>query len=168
MAEIIVEGPYGKNARDWWPQDRPHGPLFYLVGDCAGQFDSIAIADLPQVRAAGLRGAVQYAAAAVPGRWTAEWQIPLSAVCLGPASMKTCSFNIGVLKPGTQPPRGAKSPLPPGDIWAVWQGTHGANWQVWNAGLLNLKAAPPAKPTAPRAGAADRPTELLARPQKDR
>ncbi len=140
MAEIIIEGPFGKSAPDWWPKEKPHGPLFYLVGDCAGQFDSITIADLPPTRAAGLRGAVQYAAKGEPGRWTAEWQIPLSAVCLGPATTMSACVNLGVLKPGTQPAAGSKGPLAPVDIWAVWQGT-GPTWQVWNAGLLHLQAA---------------------------
>ena len=139
MAEIIFEGPWGKNARGWWPKDKGHGPLFYLVGDSAGRFDSIAIADLPASRAEGLRSAVQYAAAAEPGRWTAEWRIPLAAICLDPSKAKSCCFNVGVLKPGTRPGPGGKEKLTPGEIWAVWRGTKGANWKVWNAGLLYLR-----------------------------
>ena len=138
MAEIILEGPYGKNARDWWPKEKKHGPLFYLVGDCAGQFGSYSIADLPKTRAEGLRSAVQYAATAEPGSWTAEWKIPLASICLDPATTTSCCFNVGVLKPGTKPPAGSKEPVPPGDKWAVWRGANGANWKVWNVGLLHL------------------------------
>jgi len=138
MAEIIFEGPYGENARDWWPKDKKHGPLFYLVGDCAGQFGSYSIADLPKSRAEGLRSAVQYAVESRPGLWTAEWKIPLAAICLDPATRTTCCFNVGVLKPGTEPPAGSEQPVSPEDKWAVWRGANGSNWKVWNTGLLHL------------------------------
>ena len=141
MAELIFEGPRGKDARAWWPADRKHGALFYLVGDCGGQFGSIAIAALPAARAEGLRSAAQYAATATAGRWTAEWRIPLAAICLDPAKVKSCCFNVGVHKPGTQPPAGTREPVPPGDEWAVWCGAMGANWKVWNAGMLHLSGA---------------------------
>jgi len=135
MAEIIFEAD-AKRTSAWWPKDKKHGPLFYLVGDCAGNFDSIAIADLPQVRADGLRGAVTYAAVSEPGRWTAEWRIPLAAIYLDSKDAKSCCLNIGVLKPNTQPDPGAKEELKSGDKWAVWRGTESANWKVWNAGML--------------------------------
>ena len=138
MAEIIFEGPYGENAPDWWPKDKRHGPLFYLVGDCAGQFDSYSIADLPKTRAEGLRGAVQYAAESRPGLWTAEWKIPLAAIYLDPPTTTTCCFNAGALKPGTKSPAGSKQPVSSGDQWVVWRGANGANWKVWNVGLLHL------------------------------
>ncbi|MBT4822397.1 MAG: hypothetical protein HON70_42205, partial [Lentisphaerae bacterium] len=138
MAEIILEGPYGKTAREWWPKDKPHGPLFYLVGDCAGQFGSYSIADLPKTRAEGLRGAVQYAATSEPGSWTAEWKIPLAAICLDPKTTASCCFNVGVRKPGTQPQPGSDQPVASGDKWSVWRGANGANWKVWNVGLLHL------------------------------
>jgi len=138
MTEIIFEGPFGKNAPDWWPKDKKHGPIFYLLGDCAGLLDTYTTADLPQARAEGLRSAVTYATRSEPGRWTAEWRIPLAALCLDPKTAKSCCFNIGVLKPGTQPPAGAKEKPASGDKWAVWCGTESANWKVWNAGLLRL------------------------------
>jgi len=138
MAEIILEGPYGGNARDWWPKDKKHGPLFYLVGDCAGQFGSYSIADLPKSRAEGLRSAVQYAAKSEPGSWTAEWQIPLASICLDPTTTTSCCFNVGVFKPGTKPRAESKAPVPSNDKWAVWRGANGANWKVWNVGLLHL------------------------------
>ena len=141
MAEIIIEGPFGKDAPSWWPKDKPHGPLFYLLGDCAGLSDTYCIADLPASRAEGLRGAVNYAATSEPGRWTAEWRIQLAALCLDPDKAKRCCFNVGVLKPGTRPAAGAKQEVAPGDKWAVWSGTKGANWKVWNAGLLHLRAS---------------------------
>ena len=138
MAEIIVEGPYGKSAPAWWPKDKKHGPLFYLVGDCAGEFGSYSVADLPKSRAEGLRGAVQYAARAQPGSWTGEWKIPLAAIYLDPAKTTSCCFNVGVFKPGTTPPPGSKKTVSADDRWAVWRGANGANWKVWNVGLLHL------------------------------
>jgi len=123
IAEVVFEGQGG----DWWPTDKGHGPIFYLVGDCTGAFESYAIAGLPKPRAEGLQGAVQYAAMAGAGVWTAEWRIPLAALGLDPDSTKGCSFNVGVHKPRS-----------PSDKWAVWVGAGGANWQVWNAGWLEL------------------------------
>ncbi|NOZ20695.1 MAG: hypothetical protein GXP25_06355 [Planctomycetes bacterium] len=139
MAEIIFEGPFGKNSPDWWPKDKKHGPIFYLLGDCAGLSDAYSIADLPPSRAEGLRSAVQYATASEPGRWTAEWRIPLAALCLDPKTAKGCCFNIGVLKPGTLPDPKTKAKPTASEKWAVWCGTMGANWKVWNAGRLQLK-----------------------------
>jgi len=129
MVEVIFEGKGGK----WWPADKGHGPLFYLVGDCAGQFDSYAVAGLPKPRADGLRGAVQYAAASKAGCWTAEWRIPLAALGLDPKETRGCCFNVGVHKPRTQ-----GESVSPNDKWAVWVGTQGSNWKVWNAGRLAL------------------------------
>ena len=138
MAEVIFEGPYGKKAPAWWPKDKKHGPIFYLLGDCAGLLDTYTAADLPQSRSEGLLSSVQYAAASEPGRWTAEWRIPLAAICLDPKTAKGCCFNIGVNKPQTRPPaKGEKLSL--GQKWAVWCGTMGANWKVWNAGMLHLQ-----------------------------
>jgi hypothetical protein len=128
IAEIIFEGVGG----DWWPSDTGHGPLFYLVGDCTGAFDTYAVAGLPKTRADGLRGVVQYAATARPGSWTAEWRVPLSALGLDPKTAQGCCFNVGVLKPRT--PNASAN-----DKWAVWTGTAGPNWRVWNAGWLSLK-----------------------------
>ena len=138
LAELIFEGPRGKSAPAWWPAEKPHGPLFYLVGDSTGQAGSIAIADLPATRAEGLGGAVQYGARADLGSWSAEWRIPLAAICLDTAKPSSCCFNAGVHKPGTQPPAGTGAPAGAGDKWAVWCGAMGANWKVWNAGLLHL------------------------------
>jgi hypothetical protein len=130
MVEVIFEGQGG----DWWPADKGHGPLFYLVGDCAGAHGSYAVAGLPESRADGLGGAVQYAAASEPGAWTAEWRIPLDALGLDPEKTKGCCFNVGVHKPRTE-----GEAISPNDKWAVWVGTQGSNWQVWNAGRLALK-----------------------------
>ena len=130
MMEIIFEGQGGA----WWPANKGHGPLFYLVGDGAGEFDSYAIAGLPKSRAEGFGGAVQYAAESRAGCWTAEWRVPIAALCLDPAKAKGCCFNVGVHKPRTQGGKAA-----PGNNWAVWVGTHAANWKVWNAGWLKLR-----------------------------
>jgi len=130
MAEVIFEGKGGK----WWPADKGHGPIFYLLGDCAGEYESYAIAGLPKPRADGLGSAVQYAAASNPGCWTAEWRIPLAAICLDPNEAKGCCFNIGVHKPRTQ-----SGNVSANNKWAVWVGTEGANWKVWNAGILCLQ-----------------------------
>lgn len=132
IAEVIFEG--GSGGGDWWPKDQGHGPIFYLVGDCTGDFDSYAVAGLPKPRADGLRGAVQYAAASQPGAWTAEWRVPLAALGLDPKTASGCCFNVGVHKPRTQ---GAD--ISANDKWAVWVGAEGANWKVWNAGWLSLR-----------------------------
>ena len=129
MVEVIFEGKGG----DWWPADKGHGPIFYLVGDCAGASGSYAVAGLPKSRADGLAGAVQYAAASERGCWTAEWRIPLAALCLDPKKTKDCCFNVGVHKPRTKGEN-----LKGNDKWAVWVGTEGSNWQVWNAGRLGV------------------------------
>jgi len=81
---------------------------------------------------------VQYAATSKPGSWTAEWKIPLAAIYLDPATTTSCCFNVGVHKPGTRPPAGSKDPVSAADEWAVWRGANGANWKVWNVGLLHL------------------------------
>ena len=81
---------------------------------------------------------MQYAAVSKSGSWTAEWSIPLAAICLDPVTATSCCFNVGVLKPGTEPAADGKNPVPPGDKWAVWRGAGGANWKVWNVGLLHL------------------------------
>ena len=130
IAEVIIEGQGG----DWWPTDKGHGPIFYLVGDCTGAFDSYAVAGLPKPRADGLRGAVQYAATSTPGVWTSEWRIPLAAVGLDPKEAKGVCFNVGVHKPRTQGGNVSAS-----DKWAVWVGAEGSNWMVWKAGWLSLK-----------------------------
>jgi len=130
IAEVIFEGEGG----DWWPQGKGHGPLFYLVGDCAGAFDSYAVAGLPKPRADGLRGAVSYAAASQAECWTAEWRVPLAALGLDPKTAAGCCFNVGAHKPRTLGANVSAS-----DKWAVWVGTEGANWQVWKAGWLSLK-----------------------------
>ena len=129
MAEIIFEGEGG----NWWPVDKGHGPIFYLTGDCTGEFASHAIAGLPQSRADGLLGAVRYAATSRAGSWCAEWKIPIAALGLDPENAEGCCFNVGVHKPGT----GSKT-TSPNDKWAVWVGAEGANWKVWNAGRLKL------------------------------
>ena len=130
IAEVIFEGKGG----EWWPADKGHGPIFYLVGDGAGEFGSYAIAGLPKSRADGVLGAVQYAAASTAGCWTAEWRIPLAAVCVDPKESLGCCFNVGVHKPRTQGDNVSAN-----DKWAVWVGAEGANWKVWNAGWLSLK-----------------------------
>jgi len=138
MVEVIIEGKLGVGTGGWWPNERPHGPLFYLVGNHLGKFDSICIEGLPEMRAELLRKSVSYAAeTSTPGQWTAEWKIPLSLMCIDVEKTDFCNFNIGVCKPGTRSKTGAK--LIGNHLWAVWSGASGPNWQVWNAGRLVLK-----------------------------
>lgn len=140
MAEIIFEGKPGVGTGGWWLDEKPHGPLFYLVGDFQGKFDSVAIAELPKLKAERLRHAVEYAAS-VPekGRWTCEWRIPIALMCIDPGQTAFCYFNIGVHKLGGNPNLAAGTELSGNDQWTVWSGCHGANWQVWNAGRLYLQ-----------------------------
>ena len=138
MMEIIFEGQMGVGTGGWWLDEKPHGPLFYLVGDTTGKFGSISIEGLPKLRAERLRNAVQYATRSdTPGQWTAEWRIPLALMCIDPAQTEFCNFNIGVRKMATQPKPGTT--LRGNDTWTVWAGALGSNWQVWNAGRLQLR-----------------------------
>ena len=138
IVELMFEGDAGI-ASAWWPEAKGHGPVFYLVGDCAGSFDSIAVGDMPKPRAEGLRAAVTYAAASEPGRWTAEWRIPIKALCLDPKQTPSCCFNVGVNKPGTRAADGATK-VEYLDAWVKWVGDpEGQAWAVWNAGSLRLR-----------------------------
>ena len=129
----------GVGTAGWWIDEIPHGPLFYLVGDCKGRFDSLALENLPKERAEKLKLGVEYAVAAdTPGRWTAEWKIPLAPMCIDPNQTDFCHFNIGVSKPGTRSDDGQEL-KDSNHRWSVWSGTGGPNWQVWNAGKLILK-----------------------------
>ena len=138
MLEVIVEGSRGVGTGGWWLDEKPHGPLFYLLGDHRGRFDSICIEGLPKLRAELLRNGVSYAAKVEsPGLWTAEWRIPLALLCIDPEKTRFCHFNVGVCKPGTRTKDGGK---PTGNaLWVAWEGTAGPNWQVWNAGRLILR-----------------------------
>ena len=138
MMEIIVEGRKGVGTGGWWLDEKPHGPLFYLVGNTTGKFGSICIEGLPKRHAERLRNGVQYAVVSdTPGQWTAEWKIPLALMCIDPAQTRFCNFNIGVRKLGTQSTSGKA--VSSNDTWTVWAGALGANWQVWNAGRLQLR-----------------------------
>ena len=129
MVEVIIEGQTGVNTQGWWPDGRELGPLFYLVGNFDGEFDSIQMAGLPRAPAEKLGRTARYGARVRDAScWTAEWRIPFASVCLDPARSTGCCFNIGVGKPGT-----------PKAKWAVWVGTKGPNWEVWNAGRLVLR-----------------------------
>ena len=129
MVEVIIEGQTGVNTQGWWPEERELGPLFYLVGNFRGEFDSIQIAGLPRAPAEKLRRTARYGARVRDAScWTAEWRIPFASVCLDSARSTGCCFNTGVGKPGT-----------PEGKWAVWVGTEGPNWEVWNAGRLLLR-----------------------------
>ena len=139
IVEVMFEGDPAM-ASSWWPASKGHGPVFYLVGDCAGNYESIAVGEMPRPRAAGLGAAVSYAASSEPGRWTAEWRIPLKAICLDPKATTTCCFNVGVHKPGTRAAQeGGKVTY--GEQWVKWAAVSSSRaWEVWDAGSLRLKA----------------------------
>lgn len=139
MVEIIIEGEIGVNTGGWWLDEAEHGPLFYLLGDFQGTFESYQIAGLPPGPAEKLKRTVQYAAISKDAScWTAEWKIPFASICIDPAKSKACCFNIGVNKAGTPIddswPAGKKAV----GGWAVWVSADGPNWQIWNAGRLRL------------------------------
>ena len=69
--------------------------------------------------------------------WTAEWRIPFDSICIDPEKSRGCCFNIGVNKTGARDDSSPASKKAIG-TWAVWIGTGGANWEVWNAGRLFL------------------------------
>ena len=140
MVEVIIEGQIGVDTQGWWLDEAEHGPLFYLVGDFQGNCGSIRMAGLPREPAEKLQRTAQYAAVVKDAScWTAEWRIPFASICLDPAESAACCFNIGVGKPGT--PIDPAWPHSKRNVaaWAVWAGTGGPNWQVWNAGRLVLR-----------------------------
>ena len=138
IVEVMFEGDPAM-ASSWWPAAKGHGPVFYLVGDCAGNYESIAVGDLPKSRAAGLGAAVSYAAISEPGRWTAEWRIPLKAICLNPKTTAACCFNVGVHKPGTRAAEEDEK-VTYGQQWVKWAAVPSSRaWEVWNAAVLRLR-----------------------------
>ncbi len=137
MVEVIIEGNAGAATADWWADDQGHGPLFYLVGDCRGNYDSVQIAGLPKRPAEKLRRTARYAAHVIDeGTWTCEWRIPFAALHLDPETTEDCCFNIGAGKPGTPIDESWPQSRQSVGAWAAWVGTEGPNWQVWNAGRV--------------------------------
>ena len=134
------EGQIGVGTGGWWPYEREHGPLMYLVGDFKGDFDSVRMAGLPREPAEKLKRTVSYAARVVDAsHWSAEWRIPFASVCLDPETSEGCCFNIGAGKPGTPIDEAWPHSRQSLAQWAAWVGTQGSNWEVWNAGRLLLK-----------------------------
>ncbi len=139
MLEVIIEGQRGVGTQGWWPDERETGPLFYLLGDFRGDFDTYRIAGLPRLQAERLRQTTQYAARVVDASaWTAEFRIPFASICINPKDRRGFCFNIGVNKLGTKIdpswPRSKRGIA----TWVAWVGTEGPNWEVWNAGRLVL------------------------------
>ncbi|MBT5605105.1 MAG: hypothetical protein HN742_40105 [Lentisphaerae bacterium] len=140
MVEIIIEGEIGVNTGGWWLDEAEHGPLFYLLGDFQGTFESYRIAGLPPGPAEKLQRTVQYATdSADASCWTAEWKIPFDSICLDPVNSKACCFNIGVNKTGTPIDESWSAGKKGIAGWAVLVGVDGPNWEVWNAARLSLR-----------------------------
>lgn len=93
MAEVIFEGPWGKNAPEWWPQSKKHGPLFYLPGDCAGRADTYCAAGTPPAtasrseRTASFRRTPPERGLARPFRWQSQTTATASKSSSKPSAM---------------------------------------------------------------------------------
>ncbi len=137
--EVAIEGQMGDLCKGWWVLENEHGPIFMLCGNTVGDFECLRVGGLPAGPAAALTEATTYGANVLDdAHWSAEWRIPLQAVCINPEELDRRPFNIGVRKTAGparvsdwQPGKG-----PAG--WVVWVGTGNRNWEVWNAGKLDF------------------------------
>ncbi len=105
-------------------------PIFILRGYPDGKFESSTEAGAPEPEASALGVAVSYAARMVdPGRWTAEWRIPWSALGVDPAAHTELPFNLTVRKMASR-------------LWLMWAGTQAHSWRVDQAGVILLQRKP--------------------------
>jgi tetratricopeptide (TPR) repeat protein len=138
--EIAIEGQSGVNTQGWWMAESLAGPVFFLVGNPAGYFESLDAAGVPQAPAQRLRQATQYAARIIsPTQWSAEWKIPWAEACINVAKTTSRPFNIGVRKTAGPPEVEAWTPGKGPAGWVVWVGTGSQNWRVDKAGEIVLK-----------------------------
>lgn len=98
-------------------------PILVLRGFANGEWRSSDEAGAPPNAVDEASAGTRYAAVAGPGKWTAEWQIPLTSLDLAPG-MKV-RFNLSVRK--AAPP-----------LWQMWHGTGAHTWDVGQAGFLEL------------------------------
>jgi hypothetical protein len=105
----------------------PAAPLLILRGYPSGRFQSSDEAGAPPAAVAQAAQGVKYAAKVVsPGRWTAEWSLPLASLGLDARKTPKFAFSLAVRKTG-------------GPDWVLWVGTHHATWNADKAGRLELQ-----------------------------
>ncbi|MBN2449700.1 MAG: right-handed parallel beta-helix repeat-containing protein [Lentisphaeria bacterium] len=108
------------------PTARGDGPILVLRGYPCGAFESSQEAGASAEQAARAATGVAFAAGEPgPGRWVAEWSIPLSSLGVEASGVRRLPFNLSVRKTAQA-------------LWVLWQGTHHATWQVDQAGWLEL------------------------------
>ncbi len=144
-ADALYVGVYNRVSRDaplsqtavWGRDDavelafrNPDGgasaPIVILRGYPNGHFESSDEAGAPKdVVERAIRGVEYRASVPGPGRWTAEWAIPLASIGFDPSRHTRLQFNLSVRK-SAEP------------VWVEWQGTAACTWEVRNAGVLEF------------------------------
>ena len=108
--------------------DEP-GPIHVLRGYPSGHVEASPEAGAPADAVLKARAAVRFAARHVsPGRWDAEWCLPLRALDIEPprpAREPRLRLNVTVRKAAT-------------NEWVMWLATGGNSWRVDNAGVITL------------------------------
>jgi hypothetical protein len=100
--------------------------IVVLRGFSEGTWESSTEGGLSKADAAAAAKGVRYAARKDgKTRWTAEWEIPWSALGLSKPSGAKVPFNLTVRKVAA-------------GQWLMWQGTGGWSWQADKAGLILL------------------------------
>jgi hypothetical protein len=106
--------------------DSVSSPTYVLRGFPGGAVVSSPEAGASDQAAARMGGAVKYAARIVsPNLWTAEMEIPLTALGLDAAKTSRLGTNFTARKTA-------------GPNWVQRRGTGGSTWKVENAGILTI------------------------------
>ncbi len=107
---------------------RGAAPTFSHVvhGFCGGRAAAVTDGKATPAAADRLGQAVRFAAAVEARGWTGEWAIPLAAADIAPVPGLRLAFNLCVYRSER-------------DEWCLWAGTHGAAWQLENAGAVVLE-----------------------------
>ncbi|MBP8950838.1 MAG: right-handed parallel beta-helix repeat-containing protein [Armatimonadetes bacterium] len=105
---------------------KPGSPILILRGYPSGGFASSDEAGAPPDLVKRAAEGVQYGAKIVsPGRWTAEWKIPLTSLGLDPSESFRVAFSLTARKTA-------------GPDWVLWRGTKAATWQADQGGILEF------------------------------
>jgi hypothetical protein len=106
------------------------GPTFVLRGYPSGHCESSTESGIKYDTAKRAGNGMRFAARQVkPGRWDAEWSVPLEALGIAPprpAREPRMQFNVTVRKAAS-------------GEWVMWQPTGGNSWWVDRAGTIVLQ-----------------------------
>ena len=125
LNEVTLEGVFSERT-SWWEEGLSIGPLYTFSGFVDGAVKVHDLYGMPSEAARELGGRIAYASAVIDaenGHWTAEWEIPFSALSICIDNVSTLRFNIG------GPKRAG---------WFAWVATGGSLWRVDNAGSLRF------------------------------